>query len=569
MQLSFNCRYKVLSKIGEGSFADVLKCEEVKTGTLYACKRLKKLYMSSKQMNEIPEIIALKKMGYHSNLLHLVETAFEPIPGYVVLVFELCDMSLYDLLKNRKRGLQENQVRGYTYQMLRGLEFIHNSGIFHRDIKPENILLKGNVVKIADLGSVRAIHSSPPYTEYVSTRWYRSPECLLTTGFYGPKMDVWAVGCVFYELLTLKPLFPGSNEMDQISKIHSIIGVPNTRTMEKFRKYKSYNFEWAQSWGRMKCEVKKRSEHWGHGLHVNKPRENIASVSLPSFHKYHQGASGPYKLFSMLIRVSEDGRDVLKQMLMYDPDLRSSAHRTLEHRYFNPLRDDQMSPRKYPSYSDAGYARRSQSGTFSKEGSICSKESLRRRLIPKPVIVGDTKVMTKKSKIARKNEEADENHHNASFHLPMLAEKYLEKDVTDVSACKKNGKYNIGNQLTSAKQGIAPKQNKKLTLPKIDAEMGSVGKCHGCKKIKPAKELENWKNHRTHSTTRNYLNGSVEASNTSTSSILPKLNIQPSPRTYTSKYRFPEANKKLSQIGTRSLGGVVKTKSPKMLSKLI
>lgn len=57
-------------------------------------------------------------------------------------------------------------------------------------------------MKLADLGSIRGIYSRPPYTEYISTRWYRSPECLLTVGYYGPKMDVWAAGCVFYEMLT-------------------------------------------------------------------------------------------------------------------------------------------------------------------------------------------------------------------------------------------------------------------------------------------------------------------------------------------------------------------------------
>nr|CAH7723022.1 unnamed protein product [Callosobruchus chinensis] len=101
------------------------------------------------------------------------------------------------------RGLSEHRARNYLYQLLRGLEHLHKHGLFHRDVKPENILIKfPEIIKLADLGSVRGIFSRPPYTEYISTRWYRSPECLLTVGHYGSKMDVWAAGCVFYEMLT-------------------------------------------------------------------------------------------------------------------------------------------------------------------------------------------------------------------------------------------------------------------------------------------------------------------------------------------------------------------------------
>ena len=91
---------------------------------------------------------------------------------------------------------------------------MHWNGIFHRDIKPENILLNGDLVKLADLGSCRGLYQEMPLTEYISTRWYRAPECLLTDGYYTYKMDVWGVGCVMYEVLTLCPLFPGADELD-------------------------------------------------------------------------------------------------------------------------------------------------------------------------------------------------------------------------------------------------------------------------------------------------------------------------------------------------------------------
>lgn len=78
----------------------------------------------------------------------------------------------------------------------------------------ENILIKDDQVKLADFGSCRGVYSQPPFTEYISTRWYRPPECLLTDGYYNHKMDYWGVGCVFFEMLALFPLFPGNNELD-------------------------------------------------------------------------------------------------------------------------------------------------------------------------------------------------------------------------------------------------------------------------------------------------------------------------------------------------------------------
>lgn len=125
------------------------------------------------------------------------------------------------------------------------MEHMHRNGIFHRDIKPytlplnvysENILLMADVVKLADLGSCRGIYSKPPLTEYISTRWYRAPECLMTDGYYGYKMDIWGAGCVFFEMLALFPLFPGNNELDQINKIHNIMGTPSPEILESFQK---------------------------------------------------------------------------------------------------------------------------------------------------------------------------------------------------------------------------------------------------------------------------------------------------------------------------------------------
>ena len=145
----------------------------------------------------------------------------------MALVFELMEMNFYEAIKGKNNDvfinlqllgrpnyLPEQRVKHYMYQLLKAIEHMHRNGIFHRDIKPENILLMGDTVKLADLGSCRGLYSKPPFTEYISTRWYRAPECLLTDGYYGYKMDIWGAGCVFFEILSLFPLFPGNNELD-------------------------------------------------------------------------------------------------------------------------------------------------------------------------------------------------------------------------------------------------------------------------------------------------------------------------------------------------------------------
>ena len=141
----------------------------------------------------------------------------------------------------------------FRYQILSGLEHIHAHGFFHRDIKPENILVSSSssyshdstgtfrrysnlvtppatppsyTVKIADFGLARETHSKLPYTTYVSTRWYRAPEVLLRAGEYSAPVDIWAIGAMAVEVATLKPLFPGGNEVDQVWRVCEIMGSP-------------------------------------------------------------------------------------------------------------------------------------------------------------------------------------------------------------------------------------------------------------------------------------------------------------------------------------------------------
>jgi serine/threonine-protein kinase ICK len=128
----------------------------------------------------------------------------------------------------RDKPFSEPVICHIMHQILQGLNFMHKHGFFHRDIKPENLLCMGpELIKIADFGLSREIRSRPPYTDYVSTRWYRAPEVLLRSTNYSSPIDVWAVGCIMAELYTLQPLFPGRSEVDQLFRICSVLGTPS------------------------------------------------------------------------------------------------------------------------------------------------------------------------------------------------------------------------------------------------------------------------------------------------------------------------------------------------------
>lgn len=168
------------------------------------------------QVNNLREIQALRRLSPHPGIIKLCEVLYDQPTRRLALVFELMDMNIYELIRGRRHYLPEARIKSYMYQLLKSMDHMHRNGIFHRDIKPENILITDDELKLADFGSCRGIYSKQPYTEYISTRWYRAPECLLTDGFYNYKMDMWGVGCVFFEVLSLYPLFPGTNELDQV-----------------------------------------------------------------------------------------------------------------------------------------------------------------------------------------------------------------------------------------------------------------------------------------------------------------------------------------------------------------
>ena len=213
---------------------------------------MKKSFESFSPCLELREVVFLRTLPPHQHLVPALDIFLDPFTKKLHIAMEYMEGNLYQLMKARDhKCLDNSSVKSILYQIMQGLEHIHAHHFFHRDIKPENILVttsghqdSGNsfrrysalmtppstpptyTVKIADFGLARETHSKLPYTTYVSTRWYRAPEVLLRAGEYSAPVDIWAVGAMAVEIATLKPLFPGGNEVDQVWRVCEIMGSP-------------------------------------------------------------------------------------------------------------------------------------------------------------------------------------------------------------------------------------------------------------------------------------------------------------------------------------------------------
>jgi len=287
--------YRILAKKGEGTFSEVMRALNLVTKKQFAIKCMKKEFVSINQVNKLFEVQALRKLSGHPHIVQLHDVLFEN--HRLALVFELMDMNLYEAIKDRRSFLSEAKVTKWMYELFEAIDFIHSNQVFHRDVKPENLLIVDDVLKLADLGSCSPLNARLPFTEYIATRWYRAPECLITSGYYSSKMDIWAAGCVFFELMTLRPLFPGKTELDQIQKIHGVLGSPSDELFAHFQRYR--------------------------GTHL------------------HAIKFMPVKGTGISIDLSHCSRElvsIVEHLLTYDPVKRPSAHQVLGSSFFSKYR---------------------------------------------------------------------------------------------------------------------------------------------------------------------------------------------------------------------------------------
>jgi serine/threonine protein kinase len=219
-------KYEVTKVVGEGAFGRVLLGHNKTTQAKVAIKHIKRDFRSWEEALAERELKSLKKLKGHNRIVGLQELIMQNKQLY--FVFDFVDSNLLNVISARRTSFSVGHVKTIMRELLEGLAHMHKNGFFHRDIKPENLLcdMDGSRLRLADFGLAREIRSRPPYTDYVSTRWYRAPECILRSSTYSSPIDVWACGCILAELYTLKPTFPGNSMQDMIYRISRVCGVP-------------------------------------------------------------------------------------------------------------------------------------------------------------------------------------------------------------------------------------------------------------------------------------------------------------------------------------------------------
>ncbi|KAG5879382.1 hypothetical protein JTB14_032087 [Gonioctena quinquepunctata] len=222
-------KYEQLSIVGEGSYGLVMKCRHRDSDQIVAVKKfLETEEDATIRKMALREIRMLKRLK-HENLVTMIEVFRHRKRFY--LVFEFLEGTVLDELEKMPGGLGDERCRERIFQVTRGISYCHSNNIIHRDVKPENVLVSSlGVVKLCDFGFARLISSSAEAcTEYVATRWYRAPELLVGEPNYGPPIDIWAIGCLFAEMMTGDPLFPGDSDIDQLHLIVKLLGKPCSR----------------------------------------------------------------------------------------------------------------------------------------------------------------------------------------------------------------------------------------------------------------------------------------------------------------------------------------------------
>ncbi|WZZ44587.1 hypothetical protein YC2023_040846 [Brassica napus] len=297
-------QYEKVEKIGEGTYGVVYKARDKVTNETIALKKIR-LEQEDEGVpsTAIREISLLKEMQ-HSNIVN---------ERRLYLVFEYLDLDLkkhMDSSLDFSKDLHMIKVFGwswwlnidmciclaYLYQILRGIAYCHSHRVLHRDLKPQNLLIdrRTNSLKLADFGLARAFGIPVrTFTHEVVTLWYRTPEILLGSHHYSTPVDIWSVGCIFAEMITQKPLFPGDSKIDQLFKIFRIMGNPYEDTwpgVTSLPDYKSAFPKWKQT-------------------------------GLESF----------------VPNLDPNGIDLLYKMLLMDPTKRINAGAALEHDYFKDL----------------------------------------------------------------------------------------------------------------------------------------------------------------------------------------------------------------------------------------
>uniref|UniRef100_H3BYM4 cyclin-dependent kinase n=1 Tax=Tetraodon nigroviridis TaxID=99883 RepID=H3BYM4_TETNG len=289
--------YIKLDKLWQGTYATVFKGRSKLTDNLVALKEIRLEHEEGAPCTAIREVSLLKDLK-HANIVTLHDIIHTD--KCLTLVFEYLEKDLKQYMDDCGNIMSVHNVKIFLFQLLRGLAYCHRRKVLHRDLKPQNLLIneKGEL-KLADFDEGLARAKSVPtktYSNEVVTLWYRPPDVLLGSTEYSTSIDMWGVGCIFYEMITGRPLFPGSTVEDELHLIFRILGTPTEETwpgITTSEEFKTYKFP----------------------LYQAEP------------------------LVSHAPRIDNDGLDLLSMLLQFEAKKRVSAEDALRHSYFRSLGD--------------------------------------------------------------------------------------------------------------------------------------------------------------------------------------------------------------------------------------
>ena len=309
-------RYEILKVLGKGSFGQVLKVYDHKTGEFAALKIIrndKRFLHQAKREVKILEHLLREDTSNTANVVHIKNNFI--FRGHMCIVFELMSLNLYELVKKNKfRGMKVGVVRKFAYSIAIALSLVHRKQIIHGDLKPENVLLKKygmTGIKLIDFGS--SCYTEGKLMIYVQSRFYRAPEVILECR-YDTAVDIWSFGCLVAELVLGQPLLPGRDEDDQLALMMELLGSPPASLLGRSRDRGSRFIS---------CTT---------GQPRYLMRRGAVSRGAPASRNIEQ-------VLAPFIKQDQDGLviDFIKRCLHWDPALRLTADQALGHPWLASL----------------------------------------------------------------------------------------------------------------------------------------------------------------------------------------------------------------------------------------
>ncbi|SMN22815.1 similar to Saccharomyces cerevisiae YPL031C PHO85 Cyclin-dependent kinase, with ten cyclin partners [Maudiozyma saulgeensis] len=301
-------QFKQLEKLGNGTYATVYKGLNKTTGVYVALKEVKLDSEEGTPSTAIREISLMKELK-HENIVRLYDVIHTE--NKLTLVFEYMDNDLKKYMDsltvgNNPQGLELHLVKYFQWQLLEGLAFCHENKILHRDLKPQNLLInKRGQLKLGDFGLARAFGIPVnTFSSEVVTLWYRAPDVLMGSRTYTTSIDIWSCGCILAEMITGKPLFPGTNDEEQLKLIFEMMGMPTEATWPGVSQLPKY------------------------------------ATSSASFQQQHPQQLQPKDLKALLQANCKEKLDdvvinLLHGLLQLNPDMRLGAKQALHHTWFS------------------------------------------------------------------------------------------------------------------------------------------------------------------------------------------------------------------------------------------